>query len=111
MKIDLSRIEQTILKLSKVVKEVAVFMHHGQLFAVIYPDLEEAKKRKLIRIENEIRWYAVELYNIKAESDQKIKGYQIVHSPLPKQNNGEINRSELERFLRTQRSKEKDRGS
>ncbi|MDD3592819.1 MAG: 1-acyl-sn-glycerol-3-phosphate acyltransferase, partial [Sulfurovum sp.] len=42
---------------------------------------------------------------------QKIKGYQIVHSPLPKQNNGEINRSELERFLRTQRSKEKDRGS
>ncbi|MDD3499687.1 MAG: glycerol acyltransferase, partial [Sulfurovum sp.] len=73
-KIDIPKIEQTILKLSKVVKEVAVFMHHGQLFALIYPDIEEAKKRKLIRIENEIRWYAVELYNIKAKESQKIKG-------------------------------------
>ncbi|HEO98831.1 MAG TPA: glycerol acyltransferase [Epsilonproteobacteria bacterium] len=103
--IDIPRIEQTILKLSKLVKEVAVFMHQGQLFALIYPDLEEAKKQKLIRIENEIRWYAVELYNLKAKNHQKIKGYQIVRSPLPKQNNGEISRAELELFLKEQRSK------
>ncbi|UFH58471.1 1-acyl-sn-glycerol-3-phosphate acyltransferase [Sulfurovum mangrovi] len=107
-KIDLSRIEQTIMKISKFVKEVAVFIHKGQLFAAIYPDLEEAKRRNLIRIENEIRWYAVELYNIKAESGRKIKGYQIVRSPLPKKNNGEINRSELESFLREQRSQERE---
>lgn len=110
-KIDIPKIEKTMLKLSKLVKEVAVFMHHGQLFAVIYPDLEEAKRRKLIRIENEIRWYAVELYNLKAKSDQKIRGYQIVQAPLPKQSNGEINRSELESFLREQRSQESERGS
>jgi long-chain acyl-CoA synthetase len=103
--IDIPRIEQTILKLSKLVKEVAVFMHQGQLFALIYPDLEEAKKQKLIRIENEIRWYAVELYNLKAKSSRKIKGYQIVRSPLPKKSNGEINRSELELFMEEQRSK------
>ncbi|MFA7027252.1 MAG: 1-acyl-sn-glycerol-3-phosphate acyltransferase [Sulfurovum sp.] len=110
-KIDIPKIEQTILKLSKVVKEVAVFMHHGQLFALIYPDIEEAKKRKLIRIENEIRWYAVELYNIKAKESQKIKGYQIVRSPLPKKSNGEIHRAELERFLDEQRSQERERES
>lgn len=110
-RIDIPRIEQAIMKISKLVKEVAVFMHRGQLFAVIYPDLEEAKREKLIRIENEIRWYAVELYNIKAESGQKIKGYRIVRSPLPKKSNGEIDRSGLERFLKEQRSQERERES
>ena len=75
--IDTLKIERAILQISNIVKEVAVFMHHGHLFALIYPNFHEAKKRKLIRLENEIRWYAVELYNIKAPEEQKIKGYRL----------------------------------
>ncbi len=100
--INILKIERTILKISNVVKEVAVFMHNKQLFALIYPNFQKAKERKIIRLENEIRWYAVELYNIKAPKDQKIKGYQIVQTPLPKNDKGEVKRSELEKFMKEQ---------
>ncbi len=96
------KIEKSILKTSNIVKEVAVFIHNKQLFALIYPDFKMAKKRKIIRLENEIRWYAVELYNIKASKDQKIKNYQIVQTPLPKNDEGAVKRSQLEQFMREQ---------
>jgi len=98
--INISKIEKSILKISSIVKEVAVLIHNDHLFALIYPDLKEAKKRKLIRIENEIRWYAVELYNMKAPEEEKIKGYQIVQTPFPKDAKGEVNRVELEPFMK-----------
>ena len=97
-------IEKAILKISNIVKEVAVFVYNNELFALIYPDLEEAKKRQIIRLENEIKWYAVELYNINTPKEQKIKGYQIVQTPLPKNSKGEIKRSELVAFMAEQTS-------
>jgi len=100
--INIPKIEQTILKISNVVKEVAVFIHDNHLFALIYPDFQEAKNRKIIRIGNEIKWYAVELYNMQAKNDQKIIGFQIVQTPLPKDAKGEIERSKLEKFMRDQ---------
>jgi len=100
--VNIPKIEQSILKISNFVKEVAVFIHNNHLFALIYPDFEEAKNRKIIRLKNEIRWYAVELYNIKAPKEQKIKGYQIVQTPLPKDAKGEVERSELEKFMKEQ---------
>lgn len=100
--INILKIEKNILKLSNVVKEVAVLIHNNQLFALIYPDFEEAKKCKIIRLNNEIKWYAVELYNIKAPKDEKIKSYQIVQTPLPKDDKGEVKRSELEKFMKEQ---------
>ena len=100
--VNIPKIEQTILKISNVVKEVAVFIHNDHLFALIYPNFQEAKNREIIRLENEIRWYAVELYNMKAKNDQKIKGYQIVQTPLPKNVKGEVERSKLEKFMKEQ---------
>lgn len=100
--VNIPKIEQSILKISNLVKEVAIFIHNDQLFALIYPDFREARNRKIIRIENEIRWYAIELYNIKALKEQKIKGYQIVQTSLPKDAKGEVKRSELEKFMKEQ---------
>jgi len=100
--VNIPKIEQSILKISNVVKEVAVFIHDNHLFALIYPDFQEAKNRRIIRLENEIRWYAVELYNMKAKNNQKIKGYQIVQTPLPKDAKGEVKRSKLEKFMNEQ---------
>jgi len=100
--VNIPKIERTILKISNVVKEVAVFMHNNHLFALIYPDFQEAKNRKIIRIGNEIKWYAVEFYNMQAKNDQKIIGFQIVQTPLPKDAKGEVERSELEKFMQEQ---------
>jgi long-chain acyl-CoA synthetase len=100
--VNIPKIEQTILKISNVVKEVAVFIHNNHLFALIYPNFQEAKNRKIIRLGNEIKWYAVELYNMQAKNDQKIKGYQIVQTPLPKDAKGEVERSKLEKFMKEQ---------
>lgn len=100
--VNIPKIEQTVLKISNVVKEIAVFMHNNQLFALIYPNFQKAKDRKIIRLGNEIRWYAVELYNIKAPKEEKIKSYQIVQTPLPKNSKGEVKRSELEKFMKEQ---------
>lgn len=100
--VNIPKIEQSILKISNLVKEVAILMHNNHLFALIYPDFEEAKNRKIIHLENEIRWYAVELYNIKAPKEKKIKGYQIVQTPLPKDDKGKVERSELEMFMKEQ---------
>jgi len=100
--VNIPKIEQTILKISNLVKEVAIFTHNNHLFALIYPNFQEAKNRKIIRLEEEIRWYAIELYNIKAPKDQKIKGYQIVQTSFPKDAKGEVKRSELEKFMKEQ---------
>jgi long-chain acyl-CoA synthetase len=100
--VNIPKIEQTILKISNVVKEVAVFIHDNHLFALIYPDFQEAKNRKIIRIENEIKWYAVELYNMQAKNDQKIIGFKIVQTPLPKDAKGKVERSKLEKFMKEQ---------
>jgi|GEM_PF-548629 len=97
--IDFLTIERTILKISNIVKEVAVFMQDGHLYALIYPDFHEAKKRKIMRLGNEIKWYAIELYNIEAPKEQKIKGYQIVRSPFPKDEDGKIDRNKLQDFM------------
>lgn len=100
--LNIPKIEQTILKISNLVKEVAIFIHDNHLFALIHPDFQEAKNCKIIDLENEIRWYAVELYNINAPKDQKIKDYKIVQASLPKDAKGDIKRSELEKFMKEQ---------
>lgn len=53
------------------------------LLHLLPPDFEALKRVKIINIE-EIRWYAVELYNMKADESKKIKGYKILTTPLPK---------------------------
>jgi long-chain acyl-CoA synthetase len=39
---------------------------------------------------------------MKAKNDQKIKGYQIIQTPLPKDAKGEVERSKLEKFMKEQ---------
>lgn len=100
--VDFRKIEQVIISLSKLVKEIVVFREEGYLFALIYPDFEEAKNVKLMRIKSEIRWYAVELYNLEAKEGEKIDKYRIVQNPLPKNPKGEIERAGLEIFIEKQ---------
>jgi long-chain acyl-CoA synthetase len=80
--IDLAEIEKRLLSISDFQKEVAVIRKEDQLFAIIYPNFDLLKKANIINIEEELKWYGVELYNIDAQQGKKIKGYEIVTRPL-----------------------------
>lgn len=79
---DLKKIEEKVLSYSHFVKEIAVIIHKEHLFAFIYPDFKALQEAKIINIKEEIRWYAIELYNMKAPEDEKIKGFKILTAPL-----------------------------
>lgn len=81
---NLKNIENRIMSLSPFVKEVSVVMQDGSPFAYIAPDLQKLKEANIINIEEEIRWYAVELYNMEVDKEQKVRGYKILKKPLEK---------------------------
>ncbi len=80
---DLHVIKKRILALSPFVKKVSVVIHENHPFALIYPDFEALKAAHIVNIENEIRWYAVELYNMEVDEESKIRGYEIITKTLP----------------------------
>jgi long-chain acyl-CoA synthetase len=101
---DPEAIEKAVLKISPLVREIAVIERQGHPFALIVPDFEEAKAQAIVNIDNEIKWYAVELYNIKAGARAKIRGYRIVTHPLPKTTTGEPDRSRAAALLHESRA-------
>lgn len=74
----LKKIEDFILRHSPYVKKIEASMRDGYPFAHIYPDFEALRDANIINIKEELRWYGVELYNLKANEDEKIRGYEIV---------------------------------
>lgn len=80
---DLKKIEDKISSFSPFVKDIRVVMRDNFPFAIIYPDFEALQEAKIINIENELRWYGVELYNMEVDDAYKVHGYEIVHEKLP----------------------------
>lgn len=80
--IDFTTIEQRILSLSLYLKDIKVSLRNGVLFARMYPDFEALQGAKIINIKEELRWYAIELYNLEAEEDRKIRAFEIIHPAL-----------------------------
>lgn len=79
---DLEKIKKRVLSLTHYIKEIAIIEHNNHPFALINPDFEALQEAKIINIKEEIRWYAVELYNMKAPKDEKINGFKILTAPL-----------------------------
>ena len=82
VRIDTDEIAKALLSTSKYIKEAEVVLKNGEPFAVMYPDFELLKDAGIVNIEEELKWYGVELYNIDAQQGKKIKGYEIVTRPL-----------------------------
>lgn len=87
---DLEKIKNRVLSFTRYIKDIAIVEHNHHPFAVVYPDFEALKEAKIINIQEELRWYAIELYNMEADEAQKIKGYRILRAPLPKSASGEV---------------------
>ena len=90
---DLDKIREELMETSGFVKEAEIILKDGKPFAVIYPDFDRLKEANIINIEEELKWYAVELYNIDAAPESKIAGYRITMRPLS-QKKREITESE-----------------
>jgi len=87
---DLEKIKNRVLSFTRYIKEIEVVEHNHYPYALIYPDFEALKESKIINIQEELRWYAIELYNMQADEAQKIKEYRILRAPLPKSASGEV---------------------
>lgn len=77
---DLQKIKNRVLSLTSYIKEIEIIEQNSHPFALIYPDFEALKEAGIINIKEELRWYAVELYNIKAKESEKIRGFKILTS-------------------------------
>lgn len=80
-----TKIQMRILSLSSYLKELKVSLHEGKLFATMTPDFEALQKAKIINIEEELKWYAIELYNLEVPEEEKIRGYEIIYPKIHSQ--------------------------
>lgn len=96
---DLHIIEDKISEYSPFVKEVVVCIHDGSPFAIMHPDFQALKKANIINIEEELRWYAVELYNMEVSEEEKVRGYMISKEPLPKTESQELDISAINELI------------
>lgn len=93
------KIEKNILQISSFVKEIYVCIHNNKLFAFVHPDFEALKNSNIINIQEEIRWYAIELYNMDVLKDEKVRGFMILKDELPKTKSGEFDFRAIEDLL------------
>ncbi|GAB6065276.1 AMP-binding protein [Aquifex pyrophilus] len=85
-------IEEKILKVSDLVKEVGVFEKNGRLYALIYPDFEKLKKIGAVNIYETIKWEVIDKVNRTLPEWKRITGFKIVHTELPKTRLGKLRR-------------------
>jgi long-chain acyl-CoA synthetase len=79
---DFKKIENRVLALSPFLENIKVSLRENKLFASMTPDFEALQKAKIINIEEELKWYAVELYNLEVPDEEKIRGYEIVYPKI-----------------------------
>lgn len=92
-------IEGKVRSISALVQEIAVVEEREGLCAYITPDFDEAQRQGIVNLSDEIRWYAVELYNMHAEASRKIRCYHVLPVPLPKGSDGSIDDAKLHAAL------------
>lgn len=94
-----SDIEGKIIKSTDLIKEIAVMDYKGHLLAVIYPDFDLIESRKIVNIQESIKWEVIDKYNITAPNYKKIMDIKIVKNELPKTRIGKIRRFMLKDFI------------
>lgn len=81
---DLHKIEQRVLNLSKYIQEIVIILFKEKPFAFIYPNFEALQKDRIINIRSEILWYGLELYNMEVSIEEGIRDFKVFSHPLPR---------------------------
>ncbi len=77
-------IERRVRELSDLVGEIIVVEEAGiGPVAYITPDFKAASAHGIVNLTDEIRWYAVELYNIEASDEARIRAWHVTALALP----------------------------
>ncbi|SNZ11636.1 long-chain acyl-CoA synthetase [Persephonella hydrogeniphila] len=93
-------LEQKILKISDLIKEVAVIYKDEKLTAVIYPDFETVQKENIVNIYETIKWDVIDRLNQELPDYKRISELIIVKKELPKTRLGKIRRFMLKDFIK-----------
>lgn len=95
-------IENEVFKGTDLIKDIAIIDYNNHLLALIYPDFERVKERKIINITETLKWEIIDSYNVKAPTYRKILEIKIVKEELPKTKLGKLRRFMLKDFLKNQ---------
>ncbi|MEG2070423.1 MAG: AMP-binding protein [Bacteroidales bacterium] len=101
-------LEVEILRQSKLMKEVGVFMKDAVLQAVIYPELTELRDQSIEKMHDLIK-EDIAKFNTEVAPYKRIKRFHIVSEELPKTRLGKVQRFKLEAMIALhQQSKKED---
>jgi long-chain acyl-CoA synthetase len=88
-------IETKIENMSDLVTEIGVLQKEDTLFAVIVPELMNVRKYGETAINELIRWEVIDKYNKKVAPYKQIRGFGLVHEPLPRTRLEKLQRHKL----------------
>lgn len=92
-------IENEIFKGTDLICDIAVVEHKNHLLALVYPDFDKVKERKITNITETLKWEIIDSYNVKAPAYRKILEIKIVKEELPKTKLGKLRRFMLKDFI------------
>ena len=85
-------IENRILSLSPLIKEIGVYPKDEKLGAVIHPDLQAVKKEQVVNLRETIKWLVLDKFNLTVPGYKKIHHFTLVTDELPKTRLGKLKR-------------------
>ena len=93
-------IENEISKGTDLIHDIAVVEHNNHLLALVYPDFDKVKERKITNITETLKWEIIDSYNVKAPAYRKILEIKIVKEELPKTKLGKLRRFMLKDVIK-----------
>jgi long-chain acyl-CoA synthetase len=85
-------IENRILSISPLIKEIGVYQRKEQLGALIHPDHQTVKKEQVVNLRETIKWLVLDKFNLTVPSYKKIHHFTLVSNELPKTRLGKLKR-------------------
>lgn len=95
-------IENEVFKGTDLIQDIAIMEHNNHLLALVYPDFDRVKARKITNITETLKWEIIDSYNVKAPTYRKILEIKIVKEELPKTKLGKLRRFMLKDFIKEQ---------
>ena len=101
-------IENEIVKGTDLIIDIAVVEHNNHLLALVFPDFDKIKERKITNITETLKWEIIDSYNVNAPAYRKILEIKIVKEELPKTKLGKLRRFMLKDIINNE-EKEKNK--
>lgn len=92
-------IENEIFKGTDLIHDIAVVEHKNHLLALVYPDFDKVKEKKITNITETLKWEIIDSYNVNAPAYRKILEIKIVKEELPKTKLGKLRRFMLKDII------------